>query len=389
MVDAQGSITSLPPLRTKRSPSSSWQGSSQTSWSGEQSLPCLKCQGEHQRSCQSTSSIATWSASHPGATQWKGAQFGQIISPSPPVSSLYTGQSSNQRDSSVSSIGVKASLSRKSPSIHVSHRSWRSTKASSSMKVIHRHHQWQPSRSIVPRSSSSESTHFICELWFSHSQNLTLKQIVSWSASINNSDNSRCQHQQQPLSSSTSAAVMLNAAKLSPIAQKRCRGCHLHQGSVSNASAHAPLCGLKTKEASCVREISESSSVVIILPSLSKNWWQPKSQKCRSNSCSGHFRVLVISRQSLRQLQTPDMAKNDQKNQESMQRKILRIKRQNPSIKYQFQLKLKNSHPEQETREWERAEDLTKPHCQWQYRGVQQRARETTAAPKQRQHPDL
>ena len=45
-------------------------------------------------------------------------------------------QSLKQLDSFVSSNGVKASHSRKSPSIHGSHLSWRSMKASSSTKVI-------------------------------------------------------------------------------------------------------------------------------------------------------------------------------------------------------------------------------------------------------------
>ena len=54
MVDVQGSVTSRPPPHTKRSPSCSWQSSSQTSLSGEPSLQCLNVKDSisvHVRAC--------------------------------------------------------------------------------------------------------------------------------------------------------------------------------------------------------------------------------------------------------------------------------------------------------------------------------------------------
>ena len=77
-----------------------------------------------------------------------------------------------------------------------SHHSWKLTKVSSSTKVIHRLHQRQPSWSRMRRSWSSDSTHFsICEQWFGHNQNHTLKQIDNLSAD----QASASEHQQLPL----------------------------------------------------------------------------------------------------------------------------------------------------------------------------------------------
>ena len=224
MVDAQNSITSWSPPHTKRSPSSSWQSYSQTSWSGSHRFNVWSVKdsihihsinihvrarplsrGNRHLTLVGGDISQRERVQHSSSTQWKGAQTSDRIA-------LASGQlkAANWLDSSVSLIGIKLH----SWGIH-----------HQSMEVIARGGRWRFCHQPGDTWSMSQATITVENAkitikWVNSLQHL---RAVFWSRSqphvqnIRNSDNSRYHRWQQLLSSSASSVAILSAAKLSSI----------------------------------------------------------------------------------------------------------------------------------------------------------------------------
>ena len=150
MVDVQGSITSRSQIHTKKSPNFPCQKSSQTSWSGEQPLQCLKCQSHsadaRARPLSQVDQHFTLVGGFISQGQHSGSSHKRVFS--------LVRQYHFHLESVpfVNMNGVKISHSRRSPSTHGNHQLWRLTTVSSSTKVIHRLRLRQPSWSKMRRS---------------------------------------------------------------------------------------------------------------------------------------------------------------------------------------------------------------------------------------------